>query len=156
MKQTKSSNKKQIAVISGTNETGKELAIYGYNDALVITEVCSLHYGKVSTAILTTSNMKESEATKLLEEWWKNTAGKKFAHWQPVNQYEEAIISNNFGLRGSEESDYLFNLLNATGLTDLTKQAFKNLSKREVTGNETAKILNGILAKMGLDAETLA
>ena len=156
MKQSKSTNKKQLAVISGTHETGKELAKKGYTNAFVMNDIYTSQHGKVSTAILYTDGMDEDSAKKILEGWWINTAGNKFASWQPIDQYEEGVISNNFRLSESNQRLFLIDLMKMLGLEDLTKKAIIYLANKADSGNPTGALVKDLMKEMGLESKLSA
>lgn len=152
MKESKSTNKKQLAVIAGTNETGKILSKQGHKNALIVSEIYTSKYGKVSTAILVTETMIEEEAKKLLEAWWIETSGNKFASWQSIDRYEESTVTNNFHLSNVEQQSFLIDLMKMLGLENLTKKAIFNLINKAESGNKTAIAVKKIMKDMGINA----
>lgn len=112
-----------IHIIGGSANTGTEIQQAHSRNTLVVTEIVTSLYSHVKTAVLVTREMSEDDATKLLNKWWVETSGRKFAAWIALNEFEESIFSNNFNLTEAEQTQFFEQLLKNMGLNAILLDA---------------------------------
>ena len=82
----------------------------------------------LTSAILITNDMSEVDAQKLLQWWYHEYPGAKFAAWIPLNDFKELITSSNLTDK-SREGAIFAGLIQNMGLGDILKGQVEKFAK---------------------------